>query len=87
MISREVTVVNEYGLHARPASKIAQLASQFEASVELKNQSHGVNAKSLLGILTLAAAKNTVLTISADGPDEQDAIEALANLFAQGFTE
>ena len=87
MISSEVEVVNPLGIHARPSAKLTQVATRFKAEVWLFKGSRRVNAKSIMGVMMLAAAKGAKLTVQADGVDEQQAIEALQALFADGFGE
>ena len=82
MISRPVEIINKLGLHARAAAKLVTLASQFEASVQLQHSGQTVNAKSIMGVMMLAASQGTHLTLLVDGSDEgnaADAIEALIN--------
>jgi phosphocarrier protein len=87
MIEREVTVVNRLGLHARAAARFVQTANLYLSDVQLSNGNRQVNGKSLLGILTLAAAKGTTLVIITQGADEKDAADALAGLVRRGFEE
>lgn len=87
MLEREVTVVNQLGLHARPAVLLVKTASQFEADIKLCKEDIEVNAKSIMGVLILAAEKGSKVKIVADGADEEQAVEAVAELFAQGFGE
>ncbi len=87
MTEREVTVLNRAGIHARPAALIVQTASSFKAHIEFRKESETINAKSIMGIITLGAGYKTVLTIAADGEDEAEAVEALAALFENKFAE
>lgn len=87
MTSRSVRVVNALGLHARAAARFVQLAARFTAQVRVARDGKVMDGKSIMGILLLAAARGTTITISADGPDERDAVEALAQLVASGFGE
>jgi phosphocarrier protein HPr len=87
MFSRDVTVVNSLGLHARAAARFVHLATRFAAQIRVGRESKVMDGKSIMGILLLAAARGTMITISADGPDERDAVEALAQLVASGFGE
>ena len=87
MIEREATIVNRDGLHARPAAKIVRLASNFNSEVELAKDGVGVNGKSIMGVMMLAAECGSSITIRADGPDAAQAVEALAQLVASGFGE
>lgn len=86
-IHREVRIVNRLGLHARPAAALVQLASGFDCSVEVQRGELRVNAKSIMGVLMLAAERGAALTIHASGPDAVPAIEALADLVARGFED
>ena len=87
MIEREATIVNRDGLHARPAAKIVRLASTFSAEVELAKDGVGVNGKSIMGVMMLAAECGSSITIRATGPDAEQAAAALAALVADGFGE
>lgn len=83
----QVTIVNELGMHARPAAKVAQTAGKFDCSLTIARDEVRANAKSILGLLTLACPKGTVLTVEAEGPDAEVALKAMAELFAGGFGE
>ena len=87
MIEREATIVNRDGLHVRPAARIVRLASSFNSEVELAKDGVGVNGKSIMGVMMLAAECGSSITIRADGPDAAEAVEALAQLVASGFGE
>lgn len=87
MIERSVTVVNSLGLHARPAAQIVRLASTFAAHIEVGREGMMVNAKSIMGVMMLAAEHGSDLVIRAEGPDAEPAVEALAGLVAGGFGE
>jgi phosphocarrier protein len=87
MISSNVKVVNKLGLHARAATRLVNCASGFESSIHLTRGSRSVNGKSIMGVLTLAAAIGTDLVIEADGPDQGDALTALTELFERRFGE
>jgi phosphocarrier protein HPr len=76
----KVTVKNEYGLHARPSSLMANLASQYKSEVKVIKDESEVNCKSIMNLLLLAAGKGTVLRIVAEGADESDALEAIKKL-------
>jgi phosphotransferase system HPr (HPr) family protein len=88
-ISRNVTIVNDLGLHARAASKLVQLASKFPVEIKLGHEEMTVNAKSIMGVLMLAAAKGTDLTLTAVGEDEKAkaAVDAVVELIQQRFGE
>ncbi len=87
MTEKIVTVTNRAGIHARPAALIAQTANKFASEVLLEKDSVVINAKSIMGVITMAAAYNTTMTIRASGEDEAQAVEALATLFANKFEE
>jgi len=87
MLSKEVVVQNQVGLHARPATFFIQKANEFKASVWVEKDERKVNAKSLLGVLSLGITKGTAINIIADGSDEADAVEVLVRLIASNFTE
>ena len=87
MTSRQVTVVNQLGMHARAAAKFVHLATRFNARVQVGRDGREMDGKSIMGILLLAAARGSVITISADGADEQDAVAALVALVESGFGE
>jgi len=87
MTSNEVTLVNRLGLHARAASRLVREASGFEADVWLIREHRRVNAKSIMGVLMLAAPCGTTLTVEADGPDEAEALAAVEALIAARFGE
>jgi phosphocarrier protein HPr len=87
MTRRDVTIINKLGLHARAAAKLVAQASQFNSDIKLAKAQTEVNAKSILGVMMLAAAKGSVLSISADGPDEGAALDALQALVERRFDE
>ncbi len=89
MLERNLTIVNALGLHARAASQLVRTANKFESSITLSRTdgSMTADAKSILNILTLAASKGTELRLVTDGPDEETAMETIAELFAKGFGE
>jgi len=87
MTSRSVTVVNQLGMHARAAAKFVHLASRFHSRIRVRRQEREVDGKSIMGILLLAAARGTAISINADGADEQAAVDALVALVETGFGE
>ena len=87
MVSREVTVNNSVGLHARPATFFIQRANSFKSSIWVEKDERRVNAKSLLSVLSLGIVKGTSITIIADGSDEEDAVETLVGIIENNFTE
>jgi phosphocarrier protein len=84
---KEVIVRNRAGIHARPAALIVQTAAQFSSHIEFKNEHESINAKSIMGIITLGAGYNSTITIIADGEDETEAVTKLAELFENRFEE
>ena len=87
MTSRSVAVVNPLGMHARAAAKFVHLATRFQSQVRVARGARQMDGKSIMGILLLAAACGSTITITADGADEHDAIEALTTLVGSGFGE
>ena len=87
MISGPVTIVNKLGLHARAATRLVNCASEFVAEINLVHGTRRVNGKSIMGVLTLAAARGTDLVVEADGPDERAALAAVSTLIAGRFGE
>ena len=87
MCSKEVVINNQVGLHARPATFFIQKANEFKSSIWVEKEERRVNAKSLLGVLSLGIVKGTAVKIIADGVDEDEAIETLAGLIDSDFTE
>ena len=87
MVARSVTVVNELGMHARAAAKFVHLAGRFDARVKVARDRREMDGKSIMGILLLAAARGSTITISAEGSDERDAVDALVALVRSGFGE
>ena len=87
MISRNVTIVNRLGLHARAATRLVNCASDFAAEIIVKKGPRSVNGKSIMGVLTLAAANGTELTIEAEGIDEKQALNAVVGLILNHFGE
>ena len=87
MYTQEITVNNEVGLHARPATFFIQKANEFKSSIWVEKEDRRVNAKSLLGVLSLGIVKGTPVTIIADGADENEAIDTLSALIDADFSE
>ncbi len=87
MVEKILTVSNRAGIHARPAALIAQTANKFASEVTLEKDSVTVNAKSIMGVITMAAGYNSNLVMKVEGPDETEAAEALFNLFESKFEE
>jgi phosphocarrier protein HPr len=87
MTTQQVTVVNQLGMHARAAAKFVHLATRYEARVKVARDGREMDGKSIMGILLLAAARGSTITISAEGADEHDAVAALVALVESGFGE
>lgn len=87
MQQRDVEIMNKLGLHARPSARLTQLASQYKSDVFMARNGRRINAKSIMGVMMLAAAKGSTVTLETDGEDEQEAIDALADLISSGFGE
>ena len=87
MYVKEVTVENQVGLHARPATFFIQKANEYKSSLWVEKEERRVNAKSLLGILSLGITKGTTINLIADGPDEEEAVSALVELITSNFTD
>ncbi len=86
-IEKSCTVRNKMGLHARPAALIVQTANKFACDVTLLKDGQNVNGKSIMGVLMLAAAKGTVVTVKTDGEQAQECADAISALFEKGFNE
>ena len=87
MYTQEITVNNEVGLHARPATFFIQKANEFKSSIWVEKDERRVNAKSLLGVLSLGIVKGTAINLIADGADEKEAVSALIELINDNFGE
>ena len=87
MQQKDIAIINKLGLHARAAAKFVTLASRFDSRIEVARNGQTVNGKSIMGIMMLAASKGTVLTISAEGPDEDKALNELEALIQNRFQE
>ncbi len=87
MISKDLTVANKLGLHARAAAKLVALASNFASEVSLKKESKKINGKSIMGVMMLAASQNTIVNVTVEGEDEQQAMNEIENLFNNLFDE
>lgn len=87
MLEKDIVISNKLGLHARASAKLVQLVQGFKSTVWLISKGREVNAQSIMGVMMLAAGLGTPLTIRADGPDEQNALEAVAALFDRKFDE
>ena len=87
MLQREVEIINKLGLHARASARLTQVAGRFGADVWLSRNGRRVNAKSIMGVMMLAAAKGSTIVIETEGPDEAEAMQALEALIANRFDE
>ena len=87
MPQRELEIVNKLGLHARASAKLTQLAARFQSEVHLARNGRRVNAKSIMGVMMLAAGKGAKVTLETAGPDENEAMDAIAALVADCFGE
>jgi len=87
MMQQKVMITNKLGLHARAAAKLVHAANTFESEVFIGGDHEEVNAKSILGLLTLAASKGASVTVRAEGPDEEEAVRILVELFQDKFGE
>lgn len=85
MITRDLIVSNDLGLHLRAAGVLARVATRFQCEVSLRRDTHTANAKSIMSVLALAAATGTELELVVDGPDEDDAAREIELLFVNGF--
>jgi phosphocarrier protein HPr len=87
MIQGDIEIINKLGLHARASAKLTQLAGKFKSNVWMTRNKRRVNAKSIMGVMMLAAGKGAVVALEADGPDEQECFDALVNLINARFDE
>ncbi|HXZ49969.1 MAG TPA: HPr family phosphocarrier protein [Usitatibacter sp.] len=87
MLKRTLPIVNKLGLHARASARLTQTASEFQCAVWIARAGRRVNAKSIMGVMMLAAGMGSTVEIEADGPDEEAALAAVAALFAERFGE
>jgi phosphocarrier protein len=86
-VQRRLTIINALGLHARAAARFVKVASQFQSRITVTRGTRTVDGKSILGLLLLAAARGREVEIAAEGSDEREALEALADLVARGFED
>lgn len=87
MLKQDALIINKLGLHARASAKLTQLASKFPCEVWLSRNARRINAKSIMGVMMLAAAKGCAITLETEGEDEVEAIDALTELISSGFGE
>lgn len=87
MLEREIPIINRLGLHARASAKLVRLLADYQSQATLKSGSREVNAKSIMGVLLLAAGQGNTVLLRVEGPDEQEALAAVEALFARRFDE
>ncbi|QAU33176.1 HPr family phosphocarrier protein [Janthinobacterium sp. 17J80-10] len=87
MIQKEIEIINKLGLHARASAKLTQLAAKYKSEVWMSRNARRVNAKSIMGVMMLAAGKGSVVTLETDGADEQECLDALVVLINDKFGE
>ncbi len=87
MVFKKIVITNKSGLHARPASLFVEFANKFKSEIFIKKENITVNAKSIMGVMTLGVGKNTEIIIEADGSDEVIALDTLVNMVESGFNE
>ena len=87
MPSKELTISNKLGIHARPAAQFVKMASQFKAEIRVEKDGEEVDGKSIMGLMMLAAGHGSVLNVAAEGTDAEDALTALADLVGRNFEE
>ncbi len=87
MIERDARIVNSLGMHARPAAQLVKLSAQYSSEIEIVKDGLGINGKSIMGVMMLAAECGSTITLRANGADEAQAIDALCALVARGFGE
>ena len=87
MVTKELTIINKLGIHARPAAQFVKLASKFDADIVVEKDGEEVDGKSILGLMMLAVGHGSKITITADGKDEQEALNALEDLISRKFEE
>jgi phosphocarrier protein len=87
MLQQEVEIINKLGLHARASAKLTQVAGRFTSNVWISRNGRRVNAKSIMGVMMLAAAKGSTLVVETDGPDEEEAMKAVTRLISSRFEE
>jgi len=87
MLRKEFTIVNKLGLHARAAAVLVQLAGEFKSEIRITRDDLTINCKSIMGVLMLAAAQNSVITVEVEGEDEVEAMAAVGRLIEDGFGE
>ena len=87
MVKKDFTILNKLGIHARPAAQFVKIANRFNAEIYVEKDGEEIDGKSIMGLMMLAAGHGSVVTISADGPDESAAISAIGDLIGRKFEE
>lgn len=87
MLQKDIPIINKLGLHARASAKLTQLAGKYRCEVKMSRNGRQVDAKSIMGVMMLAAGVGSTVTLQTDGPDEQDAMTALTELIGNRFGE
>ena len=87
MVKQDFTILNKLGIHARPAAQFVKIANRYQAEIYVEKDGEEVDGKSIMGLMMLAAGNGSVITVTADGPDEQDAMRELTDLIARKFEE
>jgi phosphocarrier protein len=87
MVKKDFTILNKLGIHARPAAQFVKIANRFQAEIYVEKDGEEIDGKSIMGLMMLAAGHGSVVTISAEGPDEAAAIEAIGELIGRKFEE
>jgi phosphocarrier protein HPr len=87
MLKQDIEIINKLGLHARASTRLTQTASQFKCEIWIERNNRRVNAKSIMGVMMLAASKGSIISIETSGADEQEAMNALLNLINSRFGE
>jgi phosphocarrier protein HPr len=87
MLKQDIEIINKLGMHARASTKLTQTASQFASEIWIERNNRRVNAKSIMGVMMLAASKGSIVTLETSGPDEKAALDALINLINSRFGE
>ncbi len=87
MVKKDFTILNKLGIHARPAAQFVKIANRFQAEVYVEKDGEEVDGKSIMGLMMLAAGNGSVISVTADGPDEEAAITALGELIGRRFEE
>lgn len=87
MVKKDFTILNKLGIHARPAAQFVKIANRFQAEIYVEKDGEEIDGKSIMGLMMLAAGHGSVVTVSADGPDEAEAIAAIGDLIERKFEE